>query len=160
MKRLTRILILSGMVTLTNSLGAASGQANDLLTAEAGTQPAVLAVQAGNSFAIDFYKQLTKDESAGNLFFSPYSISTAMTMVQEGARGQTAQEIGHVLGFPKAAKRTGPDSQLIPWQTSLIHTGLAEIDGRLVQHVNPQEQAQLITANALWVEKTYGLNPD
>ncbi len=160
MAHLTRILILSGLVALSNPLGTVSGQTNDLLTAEAGAQPAVLAVQAGNSFAIDFYKHLAKDESAGNLFFSPYSISTAMTMVQEGARGQTAQEIGNVLGFPKAARRTGPDSQLIPWQTSLIHTGLAEIDGRLVQHVDPQAQAQLITANALWVEKTYGLSPN
>lgn len=214
MKRLTRILILSGMVSLTNSLGTASGQTSDLLTAEAGAQPAVLAVQASSSFAIDFYKHLAKDPSAGNLFFSPYSISTAMTMVQEGARGQTAQEIGNVLGFPKAAQRTGADSQLIPWQTSLIHSGLAEIDSRLVIRVDPQEQArlkkedeelskkfqeawaryrdldhagkkveadkamkeayaidaqipsirsqidraQLITANALWVEKTYGLS--
>ena len=52
-------------------------------------------------------------------------------MTAEGARGKTAAEMGKVLRFPEAARRVGGDAQLIPWQTSLIHTGMGELNDRL-----------------------------
>src|SRR5262245_58600353 len=55
-------------------------------------------VVAGNSaFAFELYQQLSTGE--GNLFFSPYSISTALAMTFAGARGQTESQMAQVLHF-------------------------------------------------------------
>ncbi|MBN2579113.1 MAG: serpin family protein [Pirellulales bacterium] len=55
------------------------------------------AVVAGNNeLAFQFYGKLSGGKPE-NVFFSPYSIATALAMVQAGARGQTAREIGEVL---------------------------------------------------------------
>jgi serine protease inhibitor len=131
MTRMTRVLVLAGVVTLTNALGTVTGGANDLLAAEADTAPVKLAVRANSDFAFDMYQQLAKENAGKNLFFSPYSISSALAMTAEGARGQTAAEMGKVLRFPEAARRIGDDAQLIPWRTSLIHIGMAELNDRL-----------------------------
>ena len=56
-------------------------------------------IEANNRFAINLYSQYKSEE--GNIFFSPFSISTAMAMVYEGAEGKTAKAIKSVLGFPK-----------------------------------------------------------
>ena len=42
-----------------------------------------------SAFAFKLYGELSKKE--GNLFFSPYSISSALAMTQAGARGETAR---------------------------------------------------------------------
>lgn len=137
MKRLTRVLVLAGAVTLTNPLGSVTGNANDLLAADAKQAPAKVAAQANTDFAIDMYKQLSKENAGKNLFFSPYSISNALAMTVEGARGETALEMGKVLRFPDAALRIGEDAQLLPWQTSLIHTGFQNINASL--HSDPND---------------------
>ncbi len=50
------------------------------------------AVVDGNTeFAIDIYQELSK--TPGNLFFSPYSISSALSMTCAGARGNTEKEM-------------------------------------------------------------------
>jgi len=97
--------------------------------------------EANNLFAFDLYSQYKSNE--GNIFYSPYSISTAVAMVYEGAKGQTASEIAKVFYFPldNEARRNGFKSQY--------------------ENINQPNQAfKLSTANALWVEKTYSLSPD
>ncbi len=42
-------------------------------------------VKGNNSFCFDLYRQLKEED--GNLFFSPYSISTALAMTYAGAGG-------------------------------------------------------------------------
>jgi serpin B len=49
------------------------------------------------SFTFDLYGELSKQP--GNLFYSPYSISTALAMTYAGARTQTATEMEEVLHF-------------------------------------------------------------
>ena len=56
-------------------------------------------VSSCNEFAYEMYKQLVNSDD--NVFFSPYSISTALGMAYEGARGDTASEMANVLDFPK-----------------------------------------------------------
>ena len=56
-------------------------------------------VNSSNEFTFQMYNQLV--ESNENVFFSPYSISIALGMAYEGARGQTATEMEQVLDFPK-----------------------------------------------------------
>ncbi len=52
-------------------------------------------VEANTRFALDLYGRLRS--TPGNLFFSPFSISTALAMTYAGAGGQTAEEMGTVL---------------------------------------------------------------
>jgi hypothetical protein len=56
---------------------------------------AVAAADAG--FALRLYHQLAAGE--GNLIFSPYSISTALSMTYAGAGGRTAEELAAALGI-------------------------------------------------------------
>ena len=58
------------------------------------------AVKASNDFACDLYRSLYQENRGKNLFFSPYSISSALAMGLEGARGPTAAEMGHVMRLP------------------------------------------------------------
>jgi serine protease inhibitor len=126
----TRVLVLSGVVTLTTALGSVTGQANHLLQAEKGKPPVNLAVTANGDFAFDLYGQLAKAKADKNLFFSPYSLSVALAMAAEGARGETAEQMGKALRFPEAARRVGDDAQLLPWNAALIHTGFAALSKR------------------------------
>ncbi len=53
----------------------------------------------GNTaFAFDLYQQLLSGQ-AGNLFYSPYSISVALSMAQAGAKGQTLSQIDQVMHY-------------------------------------------------------------
>lgn len=54
-------------------------------------------VKGNNDFAVQMYRELGASE--GNLFFSPYSISSALGMTYAGARGTTAKEMKSVLHF-------------------------------------------------------------
>src|SRR5262245_48144300 len=63
----------------------------------------VALVRGNNQAAIDLYSRLREKE--GNLFLSPYSISSAVAMVQAGARGETAREIAAALRFPQENER-------------------------------------------------------
>jgi serpin B len=96
-------------------------------------------VEANNRFALDLYKNLIRepDNAKSNLFFSPFSISSALAITYEGARGGTADEIRSVFHFPlgDAARRQGFRE---------IFAGINQPGGYI-----------LSTANALWAEKTY-----
>ncbi|XP_076873394.1 leukocyte elastase inhibitor-like [Brachyhypopomus gauderio] len=54
---------------------------------------------ANSTFALDLYRALNKEKPNGNLFFSPLSISAALSMVYLGARGTTAEEMAKVMSF-------------------------------------------------------------
>jgi serpin B len=57
------------------------------------------AARADLELGLRLYELLTKDNDE-NLFFSPYSLSTATSMLLAGARGETAAEIRDLLGVP------------------------------------------------------------
>src|SRR5580658_6647385 len=57
-------------------------------------------VDANTAFAVDLYQQLRTQPE--NLFFSPYSISTALAMTWAGARGQTETDMAKALHFDSA----------------------------------------------------------
>ena len=103
-------------------------------------------VSGGNNrFAADLYRQIAGDPaSAGkNIFFSPYSISSALAITYEGARGTTADEIGSVLHLPV--------------NETLRRAGFAGLDAALN---NGDQNYTLRTANALWAEETYPFLPE
>jgi serpin B len=96
-------------------------------------------VRGNNAFALDLYARL--DQSAGNLFFSPYSISTALAMTYAGARGPTADEMARTLHFPMDQRRLHPAFAQL----------LREMDG-----TGKKRPFQLQVANALWGQENYG----
>ena len=93
-------------------------------------------VGANNQFALDFYSELKDEEE--NIFFSPYSISVALAMTYEGARGQTAEEMQSVMHFPEDESLRRP---AFAW----IHNQLNKKD----------KDYTLNTANALWAQEDY-----
>ncbi|XZE53635.1 serpin family protein [Planctomycetaceae bacterium SH139] len=157
LRSLTRVFVLSGLVTLSTSLGSIEGTPGELLAAEVDKAPFKLTMEANSDFAWDLYAQIAKENEDGNLFFSPYSISSALAMTMEGARGQTAREMGDVLRFPDAVRRIGVDDQRIPWETAKIHTGMGTINDRLNREKKPYS---LKVANALWGEQSYRWRPE
>ena len=48
-------------------------------------------IKGNNQFALELYGKLRSEE--GNLFFSPYSISTALALTFTGARGRTESQM-------------------------------------------------------------------
>ncbi len=161
-----RWFMLVGLVTMANARSIAAMEPTKAERAEgermapydavpppplAATSLAVLAVEANRGFAVDLYQQLAKENQGKNLFFSPYSMSVALAMTVEGARGETALQMGDVLHFPKQVRRTEKDADWIPWDNAVIDAGLAAFNKRY----NAEKDCELRVANALWGEKTY-----
>ncbi len=143
MKRLTCILVLAGVVGLTPAFGDPSAPMS-----EGPASPARHAIQANSDFAWDLYAQLAKANAGKNLFFSPYSISSALAMTAEGARGATALEMGNVLRFPPGVQGVGGREGRKPWEISRIHTGMAELNARLNRE-DPELKARRAAIAAL-----------
>ncbi len=94
-------------------------------------------VNSINSFAFDLYGELTKEE--GNIFFSPYSISSALAMTYAGARGNTEKQMQEALYFD-----LGQD----------IHPYFSELQSSL-DTSEEDKGYELYIANALWGQKDY-----
>lgn len=64
-----------------------------------------------NEFAFNLYKSL--GETKSNIFFSPYSISSALAMVYDGAREETRKEMGDALKFSNSANNLNESFSLL-----------------------------------------------
>uniref|UniRef100_A0A3P8W769 Serpin B6 n=1 Tax=Cynoglossus semilaevis TaxID=244447 RepID=A0A3P8W769_CYNSE len=62
-------------------------------------------VLANTSFCLDLFKQLSDNDKTANVFFSPFSISSALAMVMLGAAGNTHTQMSEVLGFTEAKQQ-------------------------------------------------------
>lgn len=94
------------------------------------------AVKGNNEFALEMYSELNKEGK--NLFFSPWSISSALAMTFEGAKGQTAKEMRTVLHFQENDLER--------------RSSFAKIFNSLNKE---NSEYQLSTANALWAQENY-----
>jgi len=129
-------LVISVLLLL---LASGTVAASRLVSGPSSTPKGVAAVvSANNQTAFDLYAQLQKS-SPGNIFFSPYSISTALAMTYEGARGDTASEMQKALHFP-ATDILEPNSAAI----------LASLNQKNASY-------KLKTGNALWIQKNFSL---
>ena len=90
------------LVCVSALAGCLSNSSNDFEAPDATysvvTSEKNLCVKSSNEFAFDMYRELLSE--GDNVFFSPYSISTAVGMAFEGAKGKTAEEILAVLDLP------------------------------------------------------------
>ena len=103
----------------------------------------VQSIVAGNTtFALNLYSQLAA--KPGNLFFSPYSLSTCLAMLYAGARGNTELQMSQVLGFA----------------TNLPQ--FASTFGDLQRQLETDQEPNVIElnlANALWTQEGYPFLP-
>uniref|UniRef100_A0A1A8MTJ4 Leukocyte elastase inhibitor n=1 Tax=Nothobranchius pienaari TaxID=704102 RepID=A0A1A8MTJ4_9TELE len=53
--------------------------------------------KANTSFSLALFKKLGENDNSSNVFFSPFSISSALAMVMLGARGNTATQMSESL---------------------------------------------------------------
>ena len=113
-----------------------------------GTSPVILTgfpvVAGNNKFALELYAKLQSQQ--GNLFLSPYSISTALAMAYAGARGQTEKQMADTLCF-----------------STMSSEQLHEEFGRLIRKLNAAGEKggyELVVANALWLQKDYNFLPE
>jgi serpin B len=105
------------------------------------------AVGGNTDFAFDLYGKLKNDPNAtipkgkpnGNLFFSPYSLSTALAMTYAGARGNTEKQMATALHFTLPGKR--------------LHSTFGTLQKQLIQDEKSRSY-QLFLANALWGPKS------
>lgn len=62
-------------------------------------QLAAKLTSANNTFAFKIFNEVFKDDTEENIFISPLSISAALTMTYNGAKGNTEKAIAKTLGF-------------------------------------------------------------
>jgi len=98
-------------------------------------------VKANNEFTFDLYSKLKESEN-GNIFYSPYSIFSALAMTYEGAAGQTADEMKTVFHFP---------------ENSTLRPNFAAIYNSINQG---EKDYELRTGNALWVQQDFAFLQD
>lgn len=99
-------------------------------------------VEGNSRFAFDLYQKVAAEND--NLFYSPYSISLAFTMVYAGARSNTAQQMAETLHFDLESAR--------------LHPALNALDLALAGRGGGGSQGEgfsLEIANAIWGQKGY-----
>jgi serine protease inhibitor len=94
-------------------------------------------VDANTAFAVDLYQKLA--DRPGNLFFSPFSISSVLAMTYAGARGPTEAEMAKVLHFDSPTN---------------VEPGFSALTDR-IHGLQRWNRITLLVANSLWYERNY-----
>ncbi|MDR3792436.1 MAG: serpin family protein [Terracidiphilus sp.] len=97
---------------------------------------------ANNRFAVELYRTVGKENTGKNVFLSPASVSTALSMTYEGAAGKTRTQMAGTMHFDM------PDAERQEGYAALLKT----------LTVAPGKHYKLHAANALWGDKK-GLLP-
>lgn len=95
-------------------------------------------VESHNKFAIDLYSELKNQE--GNLFLSPFSISTVFRMAAQGAKGDTAEQMKKVLHHSAGATQ--------------------ELMSMLTNQSDEKRDCELNVSHALWVQEGLNIVPE
>jgi serpin B len=111
----------------------------------------IAALATGNSaFALDFYQAVRAQD--GNLFYSPYSISTALAMTYAGARGETEAQMAKVLHFALSQDRLHPTLNTLAFAL--------ESRAEPVKNAEKSQPFQLSIANSIWGQQGYTFLPE
>ncbi len=103
---------------------------------------------ANNIFAFKLLKQIAKGQPEQNIFISPYSASTALQMVANGAAGTTRTEMDQVIG------------------TAVVGNGLSPAGANDAnKHIqlslkNGNTNVILEIANSIWYRQTAAIKPE
>jgi leukocyte elastase inhibitor len=99
------------------------------------------AAKSNNALASDLYQQQADEK--GNLFFSPFSLSSALSIPYAGAKEGTAEQMAQVLHFDQEPGENGRSF------------------GALTQHLlSGSCTPALEISNSLWIQEGYPVLPD
>ncbi|XP_015090176.2 leukocyte elastase inhibitor [Vicugna pacos] len=97
---------------------------------------------ANTRFALDLFRTVNESNPAGNIFFSPFSISSALAMIFLGTRGNTSEQMSKALYFKEVEE---------------IHSRFQSLNA----DINKCGAAYTLkVANRLFGEKTYDFLPE
>uniref|UniRef100_A0A3Q0RQ25 Serpin B6 n=1 Tax=Amphilophus citrinellus TaxID=61819 RepID=A0A3Q0RQ25_AMPCI len=123
--------------------------------------------KANSAFSLALLKQLSDDNKTGNIFFSPFSISSALAMVMLGAGGNTVTQMSEVhYTHPHSFGSSGFQCQLVSINSFLlcpqclktkdccddVHSSFAQLLSELNKSDAPYS---LSVANRLYGEQSY-----
>ncbi|HNW68895.1 MAG TPA: serpin family protein [Bacteroidales bacterium] len=91
-----------------------------------------------NLFALDLYKKIGNNQA--NLFYSPYSISTALAMTYAGAKGKTENEMAMVMHFPA--------------NNAEFYTKYNDVL-KNINALNNGSTVNIYTVNSIWAQKDF-----
>jgi serine protease inhibitor len=97
---------------------------------------------ANTGFAFDLLKQIAKEQPGQNIFISPFSVSTVLQMVGDGAVGETKVEMQRVLKTTDLSAET-------------LNAACKDLN----QSLNSQTNVILNLVNAIWHENWIHLTP-
>lgn len=132
------LVALGGLAALPGPHRALAASRDESADADAGTL-----ATATRGFGFRLLAQLTAQHPAQNTFISPPSVATVMAMIDNGARGGTAQAITTALGLH-----------------GLSPAAINQASAALLKRLNGQDsQVQLAVADSLWARQGVALNP-
>jgi serpin B len=145
--RLRLISLAAGAALAVTGCGSGNRKTTTTVPSPGGhTASPAAAVRATNDLAVGLLQRLPG--SGGNVVFSPYSVQAALAMVDAGAAGETAVQIGHVLGSSSA---------------SVLGASNGALADRLAAAASApssapaKDAARLSIANSLWVSSRLSL---
>ena len=127
------ILALIGIAVLILGLKTMNKTPSDASVVAA--DPEVQKLAAANTrFGFGMLEQLSQQAPGRNVFFSPFSVTNALTLALNGAGGATRQSIASTLGLPP-----------------MTNDQINHANGLLLPSLeNPDPKVELSVANALW----------
>ena len=99
-------------------------------------------IKGNNTFAFSLYEKINDEEE--NVFFSPYSISSALAMTYNGAEGVTQKEMMEVLKFSDNKEELSSDFRRLNQDLSSLK----------------QKDLKLHIANSLWCQENFNFKQE
>ncbi|XP_063307859.1 serpin B4-like [Pelobates fuscus] len=107
------------------------------------------------SFTLDIYKEIIKKAPGENVFFSPFSVSLAMGMLDLGAKGKTADQIETVMHFKSPGHEHADKGDSSCHRSGKAGDTHKEYKELLTNLNAPQSLYELNVANRLYGQKGY-----
>ncbi|XP_075682817.1 serpin B6-like [Rhinoderma darwinii] len=105
-----------------------------------------------NTFAVSMYKKLIEHDDK-NIFFSPMSIASALTMIFPGTNGNTEFQMANVLNFRKASGKQGCHSQT---SDAIQIQNIPQVFDEFSTSINQSSDSYTMkTANRVFSEKSF-----
>jgi serpin B len=104
--------------------------------------PVAEVVKGHQTLAFDLYGKLRTEK--GNLFFSPYSLSSALAMTYGGARGETERQMAKALHFP--LEQNALHEAFGAWRETLAKAA-------------KKGSVEWSVANSIWPDRAYPFRP-
>ena len=98
------------------------------------------AANSNNQFMMKMYNILANDKKQDNIFFSPFSISSALAMTFAGSDGNTEVEMANALEFSA--------------NTELFHKDFSRVTNK-INEIGKKGKVKLNIANSLWLQDGY-----